>query len=165
MSSVPCRAVPCRAVPCRAVPCRAVPCRAVPCRASAKTRQAKSHHITSYYTYYTWAVASRAIERKWLRGRASDSRLREPGCESYAAGLKHWASVITLHWSCSHSCINEYLAIVIGGYVYEQPSRINWSIWLDASQRSWYGVWVNRSASEVKCKALWTVLMTGYCVI
>ena len=29
----------------------------------------------------------------------------------------------------------EYLAIDSGGYVYEQPSRINCSIWLDSSQR------------------------------
>ena len=35
---------------------------------------------------------------------------------------------------------NEYLAIYSGGYVYEQPSRINCSIWLDASQRSRDGV-------------------------
>ena len=35
---------------------------------------------------------------------------------------------------------NEYLAIGSGGYVYEQPSRINCSIWLDASQRSRGGV-------------------------
>ena len=35
---------------------------------------------------------------------------------------------------------NEYLAIDSGGYVYEQPSRINCSIWLDASQRSRDGV-------------------------
>ena len=43
-----------------------------------------------------------------------------------------------------------------GGYVYEQPSRINCSIWLDASQRSRDGVTdlVNRSVREVKCKAL-----------
>ena len=34
------------------------------------------------------------------------------------------------------SCINEYLTIDSGGYVYEQPSCINCSIWLDASQRS-----------------------------
>ena len=60
--------------------------------------------------------------------RASDSRLRE--------------------------CINEYLAIDSGGYVYEQPSCINCSIWLDASQRSRDGVWVNRSARKVKCKVL-----------
>ena len=73
----------------------------------------------------------------WLRGRASDSRLRGPGFESCAAVLKPWASVFTLHCSSPLSCINEYLAIVkSGGYVYEQPSRINCSMWLDASQRS-----------------------------
>ena len=69
-------------------------------------------------------------------GRASDSRLRGPGFESCAAVLKPWESLITLHWSSSLSCINEYLAIDSGGYVYEQPSRINCSIWPDASHRS-----------------------------
>ena len=64
------------------------------------------------------------------------SRLREPGFESCAAVLKPWARFFTLHCSSSLSCINEYLAIDSGGYVYEQPSRINCSIWLDASQRS-----------------------------
>ena len=63
------------------------------------------------------------------------------------------------------SCINEYLAIDSGGYVYEQSSRINCSIWLDASQRSQGGVWVNRSVREVKCKGLWTVMRTRYCAI
>ena len=47
--------------------------------------------------------------------------------------LKPWASVFTLHCSSSLSCINQYLAIDSGGYVYEQPSRINCSKWLDAS--------------------------------
>ena len=37
--------------------------------------------------------------------------------------------------------------------------------WLDASQRSRDGVWLNRSAREVKWKALWAVLRTGYCAI
>ena len=37
-------------------------------------------------------------------------------------------SVFTLHSSSSLSCINEYLAIDSGGYVYEQPPRINCSI-------------------------------------
>ena len=60
----------------------------------------------------------------------------------------------TLHCSSSLSCINEYLTIDSGGYVYEQPSRINCSIWLDASQRRRDGVCVNRSVREVKCKAL-----------
>ena len=100
---------------------------------------------------------------QWLRGRVSDCRLREPRFESCAAVLKSWASFFTLHCSSSLSCINEYLAIDSGGYVYEHPSRINCSIWLDASQRSGDGVWVNKSVREVKCKALWTMLGTGYC--
>ena len=93
---------------------------------------------------------------QWLRGSASDYRLREPGFESCAAVLKPWASFFTLHCSSSLSCINEYLAIDSGaiGYVYEQPLRINCSIWLDASQRSRDGVCVNTSIREVKCKAL-----------
>ena len=53
----------------------------------------------------------------WLMGRASDSRLREPGFESYVAVLKPWASFFTLHWSSSLSYINEYLAIDSGGCV------------------------------------------------
>ena len=32
--------------------------------------------------------------------------------------------------------INEYLAKDSDGYVYKQPLHINYSIWLDASQRS-----------------------------
>ena len=87
-----------------------------------------------------------------VRGRASDSRLREP--KSCAAVLKPWSSLFTLHCSSSLSCRNEYLAIDCGGYVYEQPSGINCSIWLDASQRTRDGVSVNRSGREVKCKAL-----------
>ena len=59
------------------------------------------------------------IEHMWLRGRASNSRLREPGFESCAAVLKPWASFFTLHCSSSLSCINEYMAIDSGGYVYE----------------------------------------------
>ena len=45
-------------------------------------------------------------------------------------------SLLTLNCYSSLSCINEYVAIDSGGYVYEQPSRINCSIWLDSSQRS-----------------------------
>ena len=70
---------------------------------------------------------------QWLRGRASDSRLREPGFESCAAVITPLASVFTRHCSSSLSCINEYL--VIDKYVYEQSSGINFSIWLDTSQR------------------------------
>ena len=87
-------------------------------------------------------------------GRASDSRLRETGFESYAAVLKPLGKFFTLHSSSSLSYINEYLAIDRGGYVHGQPSRINCSIWLDATQRSRDGVRVNRYVREVKCKAL-----------
>ena len=48
---------------------------------------------------------------QWLWGRASDSRLREPGFGSCAAELKSWASVFTLRSSSSLSCMNEFLAI------------------------------------------------------
>ena len=77
---------------------------------------------------------------QWLRGTASHSRLRGPGFESCAAVLKPWASLFTTHCSSSLSCINEYLAIDRGGYVYEQPLHINCSMWMDASQRSRDGV-------------------------
>ena len=70
----------------------------------------------------------------WLRGRVSKR------FESCAAVLKPYAVFFTLDCSSSFSCINEYLTIDSGGYVYEQPSCINCSIWLDASQRSRDGV-------------------------
>ena len=54
---------------------------------------------------------------QWLRGTASDSRLREPGFESCAAVLKPWASFFTLHCPSSLRCLNEYLTIDSGGYV------------------------------------------------
>ena len=99
---------------------------------------------------------------QWLRGRASDSRLRGLGFEFRAVVLKPWASFFSLHCSSSPSCINEYLAIDSGGFVYEQPSRCNCSIWLDACQTSSDGIWLNRSVREVSVKALWAVLRTGY---
>ena len=64
---------------------------------------------------------------QWLRGRASDSRLRGPRFESCDAVLKLWAN-FTLHCSSSLSCKNEYLVIDSGGYLYEQPLRINCSM-------------------------------------
>ena len=73
---------------------------------------------------------------QWLRGRASDSRLRELGFESCAAVLKPWARFFILYCSSSLSCINEYLAIDSGGYVYEQSSRINWMLHREAEMVS-----------------------------
>ena len=68
--------------------------------------------------------------------------------------LQCWSlgQVFSLHCSNSLSCINKYLAIDSGGYVWTSM-RINCSIWLDASQGSWDGVWLNRSARKVKCKS------------
>ena len=90
----------------------------------------------SYRITYVDVFGRVKYKSPWLRGRASDSRLRGPGFESCASVLKPWASFFTLHCSSSLSCINENLAIDTGGYVYEQPSCINCIIWLDASQRS-----------------------------
>ena len=84
------------------------------------------------FIYYYYKITN--DKAQWLRGRASDSRLREPGFESCAVVLKPWANIFTLYCSSSLSCINEYLA-----GEYEQHSRINCSIRLDASQRSQYG--------------------------
>ena len=99
---------------------------------------------------------------QWLRGRASDSRLWEenlcmPCCSVKTLGKFFYSTLLQF------SCITEYLAIDSGGYVYKQ--HINCSTWLDASQRSRDGIWENRSIREVKCKALWAVLRTGYCAI
>ena len=79
-----------------------------------------------------WKEIITICEAQWLRGRASDSRLPEPGFESCAAVLKPWPSIFTLHCSSSFSCIHEYLAIDSDYYVYEPPSRINCSKVLSA---------------------------------
>ena len=116
-------------------------------------------HLVSESCQCRWCRA------QWFKGTALDSRLKGPGFESFDVVLKPWASFFIIHCASSLSCINEYLAIDNGGYLYEQPSRINCSIRLDASQRSWDGVWLNRSAREVKCKALWAIMKIGYCAI
>ena len=107
------------------------------------------HHHLCGETLKGWIGGKWA---QWLRARASDYRLRGPGFKSCVAVLKPWASFSTLYCSGSLSCINEYLAIDSGGYVYKQPSHINCSIWLDASLRSWDGVWLN-TVREVKCES------------
>ena len=52
---------------------------------------------------------------QWLRGRASDSRLREPGFESCAAVLKPWASFFSLYIAPGHSAVqmNTWLYTVV----------------------------------------------------
>ena len=59
----------------------------------------------------------------WLRGR--EPRLREPGFESCTAVLNLGQVFFTLHFSSSFSCMNEYLAIDSGGYLYKQHLHIN----------------------------------------
>ena len=73
---------------------------------------------------------------QWLRCRSLDAGLRKSGYDICAAVLKPWNIVFTLHCSSSLSCINEYMAIHSGLFVFDQSSRINCSIWLDASNRS-----------------------------
>ena len=61
-----------------------------------------------------------------------------PGCGVKTLGkFFHFISTLLQFTQLN---INEYLAIDSGGYVYDQPSRINCSIWLDPSQRSRDGV-------------------------
>ena len=43
-------------------------------------------------------------------------------------GVKTWACFFILHFSSSLSCMNEYLAIDSGGYLYEQTMCINCSV-------------------------------------
>ena len=115
----------------------------LPLKNDCVARNCSNHNtqLTVMNISLTSTIPALVRSAQWLRDRASDSRLREPGFESCAAVLKPWASSFsTLHCSSSLSCINEYLAIDSGGYVYEQPSRINCSIWLDASQRGRDGV-------------------------
>ena len=81
------------------------------CRVTVRPVQAGTPRISLFGWHTT----------QWLRGRASDSKQREPGFESCAAVLKPWASFFTPCCSSSLSCINEYLAIDSGDYVYEQP--------------------------------------------
>ena len=67
------------------------------------------------------------VNAEWLRGRASDPPLRGPVFESCAAMSNLGHVSFTRHCSSSLSCMNEYLAVDNGGYLYEQPSRINCS--------------------------------------
>ena len=125
----------------------------------------RSCYVPVPFQFASLYCGQEVYRAQWLRGRLSDSRLREPGFESWLR-RENLGQVFSLYIAPVHSAeLNEYLTIDSGGYVYEQPSRINCSIWLDASQRSRDGVWVNRSVREVKCKALWAVLRIGYCAI
>ena len=64
----------------------------------------KTGSTVQYFDQFATKLRCRA---QWLRGRALDSRLREPGFESCAVVLKPWASFFTLHCSSLLNCINE----------------------------------------------------------
>ena len=94
---------------------------------------------------------------QWPRGRASDYRLRK----SCAAVLNLGHVFVILHCSSSHSCMNEYMAIDSGGYLYAQPSRINCSMagcfpeklrWHLIEQAACMG---NKVKSSVSCTENW----------
>ena len=108
-----------------------------------------------------WVLVERSGSGVELRTLDYENPGSNPGCGIKTLGKVFHSTLLQF----TQLNQNEYLAIGSGVYVYEQPTRINCSIWVDASQRSRDGVWVNRSVREVKCKALWTVLRTGYCAI
>ena len=95
------------------------------------------------------------VRAQWLRGRASDSRLKGPGFESCAAVLKPWASFFTLDCS-KFTLLYEYLAIDSGGYVYEQSSRIVAYGWmLPREVKTVFNrTDLTGNTGEVKCQAL-----------
>ena len=97
---------------------------------------------------------------------ALDSRLREPRFESCAA-VWNFGEVVFL----SIYIVPFHLAVWMSTWLYTvvgictRSLRTLISVWLDASQGSWDGVWLNRSVRELKCKALWVILRIGYCAI
>ena len=106
---------------------------------------------------------------------------REPQCgclETHSVTWRFWVSlnegckwgylesqvILILHWCSSRNCTNEYLSVDSGGYVYEQPSRINCSVpGCFPEKLRWY--LIEQVCGEVKCKALWAILRTGNCTI
>ena len=84
--------------------------------------------------------------------RTSDTWLREPEFESCAAIL-NLGEVLSLYIApvpaaVYISCINEYVVIDSGGYLFTISLPALVSVWPDVSQRSWNGVWSNRSAGS-----------------
>ena len=78
--------------------------------------------------------------------------------------IKLWASYFTPQCSSSISCMNEYLAIDSGRYLCMNSLRALFATRLDVFQRSRDSVRL-KVCQGVKCKALWAILMIGYCAI
>ena len=68
---------------------------------------------------------------------------------AYPCPAKPQVSSFTLHWSSSVSCMNKYLAIDSGGYVWISMFYPLIAVWMNASHRSHDGVVLNRSAREI----------------
>ena len=75
-----------------------------------------------------------------------DSQSREPGLKSHWGRFGPLASLITPRCHSSLSCINEYLAIQTVVDIWTNSLRAAIAAWLNTSQRSWYGLGMNRSA-------------------
>ena len=76
--------------------------------------------------------------------RRPDSQSREPFFKSHCSRFEPLASLITPRCHSSLSCINEYLAIQT--VVDMNSLRAAIAASLNTSQRSWYGLGMNRSA-------------------
>ena len=83
-------------------------------------------------TRHTYSTPERSDSGVELRTLDYENPGSNPGCGVKSLG-KFFHSTLLQFTQLNK---NEYLAIDSGGYVYEQPSHINCSKWLDASQRS-----------------------------
>ena len=72
--------------------------------------------------------------------------IERTGLKSHCGRFEHLASLITPHGHSSLSCINEYLAIQTVVAMWTNSLRAI-AAWLNASQRSWDGLGMNRSTS------------------
>ena len=72
--------------------------------------------------------------------------------ESCAAMPNHWHRVFTLHCSSSLSCMNEYLAIDIGGYMCRNTLLINKLAGYFTEKFRWFSS--EDICQAVKCKVL-----------
>ena len=75
--------------------------------------------------------------------------------------INPWAISFILHYSSSHSCMNEYLVVDRGRKVWTSGISALIAVCLNTSQRSRHVVdWTTCVCQE--CKALWSVLKIGH---
>ena len=80
----------------------------------------RQNSLSSQYVKFTNLVVA-----QWNGFRLSTKRTRVP---VLWCCVKPSTCFFTRHWSSSLSCMNEYLAVDSGGYLYKQPSRITYII-------------------------------------